>query len=112
MNNKQIISSNQELHIAYKIGGEVQPNSGGTKFGGGDVLTNNFLIEAKTPLTSKLSFSIRHEWLMKAQEQAYEQGRIHAVLAFQFQPYGNNYYVLNENDFIDYVNWKEGRYDD
>lgn len=112
MENKQIISGDQELRIAHRVGGLVQPNSGGTKFGGGDILTDLFLIEAKTPFTPKSSFSIRYDWIMKAQEQAFEQGKLSAVLAFQFTPYGNNYYILNEHDFIEYVNFKEERYDD
>lgn len=112
MENKQVISTNQELRIAHRVGGYVQSNSGGTKFGGGDILTDLFLIEAKTPFTPKSSFSIRYDWIMKAQEQAFEQGKLSSVLAFQFQPYGNNYYILNEHDFIEYVNFKEGRYDD
>lgn len=112
MENKQVISKDQELRIAHRVGGSVQSNSGGTKFGGGDILTDMFLIEAKTPLTPKASFSIRYDWIMKAQEQAFEQGKLSAVLAFQFMPYGNNYYILNEHDFIEYVNFKEGTYDD
>lgn len=104
------ISRQQEKYIAENIGGEVQPNSGGTKFGGGDILTSKVFIEAKCKEIPTKTFSIKKEWLDKCKEQAFEQGREISVLAFQFRPSGKNYFILAEEDFVDYVNWKEGRY--
>lgn len=104
------ISREQEKYIAENVGGEVQPNSGGTKFGGGDILTNKIFIEAKCKETPTKTFSIKKEWLDKCKEQAFEQGKEVSVLAFQFRPFGKNYFILAEEDFVDYVNWKEGRY--
>ena len=52
-------SDKQEQHIAKVTGGKVQSNSGGTKFGGGDVHTDKFFIEAKTSMSVKQSFSIK-----------------------------------------------------
>ena len=46
-------SDKQERHIAKVTGGKVQSNSGGTKFGGGDVHTDKFFIEAKTSTSVK-----------------------------------------------------------
>ena len=68
-------SDMQEKHIAMVTGGNVQSNSGGTKFGGGDVHTKKFFIEAKTPTECRKSFSIKTEWLEKMWEQAFEQGK-------------------------------------
>lgn len=99
----------QEKHIAKVTGGKVQSNSGGTKFGGGDVHTEKFFIEAKTPTTLKKSFSIREEWLLKAKEQAFEQGKEESVLAFRFSPDDEpDYYVLTERQFLEYLRYKEG----
>ena len=100
-------SDKQEKHISKVTGGKVQSNSGGTKFGGGDVHTDKFLIEAKTSMSVKQSFSIKKDWLNKLQEQTFEQGKEEGVLAFQFEPYGKNYYVLTEQQFLEYLKYKE-----
>lgn len=89
----------QEKEIAKYLGGKTQPNSGGTKFGGGDILTKQFLIEAKTPTTSRSSFSIRRAWILKAYEQAFEQGKSYSAIAFRFQPYGDDYFIINKKLF-------------
>lgn len=100
-------SDKQEKHIAKVTGGKVQSNSGGTKFGGGDVHTNKFLIEAKTPTKSQTSFTIKKEWIDKMREQAYEQGKEEAVLAFRFNPNIDiDLYVLSERQFLEYLNYK------
>ena len=83
-------SSEQEQRLAKVLGGKVTPNSGGTKFGGGDILTEHFLIEAKTPTKKQSSFSIKEEWLDKMEEQGFEPG-------------GENYFILRDIDFLEYV---------
>lgn len=101
-------SDKQEKHIAKVTGGRVQSNSGGTKFGGGDVHTDKFLIEAKTPAIERKSFTIMKNWLEKMNEQAFEQGKEEAVLAFRFDPNTDeDLYVLNERQFLDYLRYKE-----
>ena len=103
----------QEKHIAKVTGGKVQSNSGGTKFGGGDVHTDKFLIEAKTPAIERKSFTIIKDWLEKMKEQAYEQGKEEAVLAFRFSPDDkNDMYVLNERQFLEYLRYKEEQNND
>ena len=96
-------SAEQEKHIARVTGGRLTPNSGGTKFGGGDVVTDTFLIEAKTTTKEKTTFGIKKEWLKKAREQAFEQGKDKYALAFQFEPNGDNFYVITERDFCEYI---------
>lgn len=106
MNSTRDFSSNQEKEIAKVLGGNITPNSGGTKFSGGDVkIRNDFLIEAKTPTTAKESFSIKKDWIAKVRQQAFEQGCLEAVLAFTFAPNGQNYYIISENlmkELVDY----------
>ena len=96
-------STEQEKHIAKVTGGRLTPNSGGTKFGGGDVVTDKFLIEAKTTTKERTTFGIKKEWLKKAREQAFEQGKDKYALAFQFEPNGDNFYVITERDFCKYI---------
>ena len=103
----------QEKHIAKVTGGKVQSNSGGTKFGGGDVHTDKFFIEAKTHTKEQTSFVIKKEWIDKMREQAYEQGKEEAVLAFRFSPDDkNDMYVLNEQQFLEYLKYKEEQNND
>ena len=106
-------SDKQEKHIAKVTGGKVQSNSGGTKFGGGDVHTDKFFIEAKTPAKEQTSFTIKKEWIDKMQEQAYEQGKEEAVLAFRFSPEDKtDMYVLNERQFLESLKYKEEQNND
>lgn len=101
-------SDKQEKHIAKVTGGKVQKNSGGTKFGGGDVHTDKFLIEAKTPTKEQTSFTIKKEWIIKMREQAYEQGKEESVLAFRFDPnIDTDLYVLSQRQFLEYLKYKE-----
>ena len=100
-------STIQEKYLAKLLNGKVQPNSGGTKFSGGDVITEHFLIEAKTSMKDRKSFSIKQEWIRKAEEQAFEQNKEESVVAFNFEPNGENFFILNEQQFRDYLDYKE-----
>lgn len=98
----------QERQIAKLLDGKVQSNSGGTRFGGGDVQTKCFLIEAKTPVKCQSSFSVKRQWLDKMKEQCFEQGKIHCSLAFRFEPDGDDYFIIDSRLMRDLVNFLEG----
>lgn len=100
-------SSNQEKQIAKMVGGRVQSNSGGTRFGGGDVHTKSVFIEAKTPTTSKSTFSIKREWMDKAKEQAFEQNKTSYALAFRFAPDEPDFFVIDAKLFRELINYLE-----
>ena len=100
-------SASQEADIARLLSGKVQSNSGGTRFGGGDVHTEQFFIEAKTPTKEQTSFSIKREWLDKMKEQAFEQGKHHSALAFRFAPDGDDYFVINSRLMRELVKYLE-----
>lgn len=89
------------------VGGRVQSNSGGTRFGGGDVHTKTVFIEAKTPTTDKSSFSIKKEWLSKAKEQAFEQNKTSYALAFRFGPEEPDFFVIDAKLFKELINHLE-----
>ena len=92
-------SSKQEKQVAKAVGGKKVANSGATAFNKGDVTTDSFLIEAKTCMTEKKSFSIKKEWLEKNKEEAFEMGKSYSALAFNFGPDTDNYYVIDERLF-------------
>jgi hypothetical protein len=90
------------------VSGQVQCNSGGTKFGGGDVHTKHFFIEAKAVKTPHKSVTIQKEWIHKAKEQSFEQGKPYSALAVCFDPAGPDYFVINEDLFSVLVKYLEG----
>ena len=92
-------SNKQEKHIAKAVGGRKVANSGATAFNKGDVTTDSFLIEAKTCVADKKSFSIKKDWLEKNKEEAFEMGKSYSALAFNFGPDSENYYVIDERLF-------------
>jgi len=102
-------SDSQEDRIAKLTGGQVQRNSGGTRFGGGDVHTKYCLIEAKTPTKSQKSFTIEKDWLDKAQEQAFQQGKHIGIVAFRFDTEykSPNYFILDERTFLQFLEYLE-----
>lgn len=92
-------SSRQEKKVAKAVGGKQVSNSGATAFNKGDVTSDNFLIECKTCVEDKKSFSIKKEWLEKNKEEAFEMGKDYSALAFNFGPSSENYYVIDERLF-------------
>lgn len=89
-------SSKQEKQIAKKLNGNCQLNSGATLFKKGDIVTKDWLIEAKTTLTEKQSFSIKQEWLDKLKKESFAMNKEYYTLAFNFGPDLENYYILDE----------------
>lgn len=92
-------SNKQEKAVAKAIRGKQVSNSGATAFNKGDVTTDSFLIECKTCVTEKQSFSIKKEWLEKNKEEAFEMGKDYSILAFNYGPDTDNYYVIDERLF-------------
>ena len=92
-------SSRQEKKVAKAVGGKQVSNSGATAFNKGDVTTDLMLLECKTCVENKKSFSIKKEWLEKNREEAFEMGKDYSVLTFNFGPDSDNYYVIDERLF-------------
>ena len=69
-NSTRYYSSRQEKKIAKDLGGKVVANSGATLWSKGDVRLKNVLLECKTHVTDKSSFSIKKEWLKTLKEEA------------------------------------------
>ena len=96
-------SDRQEKHIAKVTKGKQTANSGATAFSKGDVRTDQFLIEAKTCVSEKQSFSIKKEWLLKNEEEKFAMGKDYSALAFNFGD-DVNYYIISEKLFIKLLN--------
>ena len=103
-------SSKQEKRIAKEFNGKQTPNSGATLLGGkGDVVLEDFLIEAKTHTIDKESISIKKEWLEKNLKETLFMGKKYSALMFNFGPSDQkNYVIIDEDTFKElFVNERE-----
>lgn len=97
--NTRKFSSQQEKYVAKQLKGRLQPNSGATPFKLGDVVCEDWLIECKTCIVPKQSFSIKKDWLHKLEEERFAMRKSNSALAFNFGPNEPIYYVVNEKTF-------------
>lgn len=98
--NTRYYSKQQEKKVAKAVSGKRTANSGATPFQKGDVITDQFLIEAKTKTTDCKSFTIKEDWLLKNEEEAFAMGKNNSALCFDFGPSANKrYYVISERLF-------------
>lgn len=96
-------SERHENSVCEALGGYRQPNSGAAKFSVGDVSVKagrfKILIECKTCMEDKESFSIKKEWLDKNQKELRMGGYDMSALCFNFGPsvtHSQNLYIINE----------------
>lgn len=96
--NTRDFSSRQESKIAKLLGGQVNPNSGAGKWRKGDVQipSASLLVECKTCMTDKSSFSIKSDWIKKNKEEAFSNRLYNSCIAFNFGPDKPNYFVIDE----------------
>lgn len=103
--NTRAVSGKQEKKVASILGGKRTSNSGATLFDKGDVTAEHLLIECKTVMENKKSFTVKKEWLEKTQEEAFSRGKQLSALCFNFGS-GSNYFVVREDDFKSlYESW-------
>ena len=95
--NTRKYSDIQEKQVARALGGRKNANSGATAFVKGDVQLKDFLVECKTVMQKKSSISIKQDWLDKLKREAFSMNKPYSMLAFNFEPNGKNYYVMDEN---------------
>lgn len=91
-------SNKQEKHIAKELGGKQVSNSGATAFNKGDVITDDWLFEAKTKVKESDSFTIKREWIYKNEEEAFAMRKPYNALVIDFGD-GEQYYLLSEKMF-------------
>ena len=92
-------SKQQEKKVAKRLDGKRQANSGATPFQKGDVITDQFLVECKTKTKDSKSFTIKEDWLLKNEEEAFSMNR-DSALCFDFGPSANKrYYIISERLF-------------
>lgn len=98
-------SNRQEKKVAKAVGGKQIANSGATLFQKGDVVTADFLIEAKTVTKEQQTFTLKKEWFAKNKEEAFAMGKPYSALVFDFGD-GEQHYVINQKLFsmlVEYI---------
>lgn len=75
------------------------PNSGATAFTKGDLQDRKWILEAKTCMEPKKSFSIKKDWLDTLKEEMYASNKDYRALCFDFGDEKDRYYILDENTF-------------
>jgi len=107
-NSTRYYSSRQEKKVAKKLGGKQVANSGAPAFVAGDVVAEDWLIECKTKTKDSASFTIKEDWLLKNEEEAFAMGMNNSALCFDFGPSANKrYYVISERLFQYLQNYME-----
>lgn len=91
-------SEKQEEHVAKALGGFRTSNSGAGKFSAGDVVipSASLLVECKTCMSEKDSFSIKKEWWDKNKLEAFEKRLSNRALVFNWGPNTENVYIISE----------------
>ena len=91
-------SNAQEQSVCKALNAYQTSNSGANKFRKGDAYNKvaSLLIECKTCMQDKESFSIKREWIDKNAMEAFTQRLENTCIAFSFGPNSKNYYVINE----------------
>lgn len=101
-------SKQQEKKVAKAVKGKRTANSGATPFMKGDVITKDWLIECKTKTKDCSSFTLKEDWLLKNEEEAFAMGKSNSALCFDFGPSANKrYYVISERLFEILKNYLE-----
>lgn len=98
-NTTRSASDIQEKRVARKFDAYISSNSGASKFNKGDIQVKDasLLIECKTCMSDKESFSIKKEWLKKLKDQAFAMRLDNYCLAFNFNfACTDDYYIIND----------------
>ena len=103
-------SKKQENNVANATGGATVKNSGATMWQKGDVDVKDvsMLIECKTCVEPKKSFSIKKEWITKNRDECHFMRKEHNVISFNFGD-NENYYILEEKDFKLFLEFLRGQ---
>lgn len=101
-------SDKHEKSVCKALGAKQTANSGAALFAAGDCVHDgaSMLIECKTCMKDKDSFSIKKEWLEKNKQEMFSKRLQHGSLCFNFGPGQANYYIIDENlmsQLVDYL---------
>lgn len=102
-------SNKQEASIAKAVGGKQTKNSGATTFQPGDVITDKWLLEAKTCTKPKKQFTLKEEWFIKNIDESLLANKEYTAIVFNFGPDKPNYYIINESTFQELLEYQNNK---
>lgn len=89
------ISLQQEERLAKLFGGDRTPRSGGGAWKKGDILSEDWFLEAKTTVKPSLSYSVNKAIVDKADHERAEMHKPYAALAFTLGENRDDYFVIS-----------------
>lgn len=92
-------SNKQEKAVAKAVGGKRSANSGASLWQKSDVTNELFALECKTHTEFREQFTIKHDWIEKNREEAFQMGKRHSALVLDFGDQ-ENHYLISEKDFL------------
>lgn len=102
----RFFSRRQEDYISKLLGGKTVVNSGASRFVAGDCLIPDIsmIIECKTSMTPKKSFSVKSEWISTNEYEKISQQLQYSALAISFTPEADtNYFIIGEKEMKKFV---------
>lgn len=100
-------STIQEKSIADAVGGTRTKNSGATMFQPGDVILDNWILEAKTCTKPQKSFTLKEDWFIKNRDESLLANKEYMAVVFNFGPDKPNYYIIDEPTFKELLEYLE-----
>lgn len=97
-NSTRYFSDMQEKAVCKVLGAKQQPNSGAGHWRKGDVVVEeaSMLIECKTTMSEKSSYSVKKAVLEKTKNEAFSNRLENTCLCFDFGPNTDRYYIISE----------------
>lgn len=92
-------STKQEKKVAKVIGGKRSANSGASMWQKSDVTNDLFAIECKTHTEFRENFTVKHEWIDKNREEAFQMGKRYSAIVLDWGD-GENHYLIDERLFL------------
>lgn len=94
-------SSSQEKYVAEYLGVKRTPRSGGTVHAKGDLASPLALFECKTSMKESDSFTVKREWLVKMNQERFQDRKRFSFLVENFGGDGDkdNYVVMDLSTF-------------
>lgn len=102
-------SSHQEKKVSKATGATLTKNSGATMFQKGDLLLSNWLLECKTQVKDKETFTLKKDWFEKNLQESLMMGKDYTAVVFNFGPDQDNYYIIDERTFQELLELQQNK---
>ena len=88
-------SDAHEKSVCKEMDGRQVANSGGTRFGKGDVVNDIAIFECKTVMKVQEAVRVERKWMPKLTEEKFATGKQVAAVVINFGPQTENLYIVD-----------------